>query len=53
MERAAANPGMGQLECAANEVIDRMKDYAREHPTSFALWAVGIGFVLGWKLKPW
>ena len=20
---------------------------------SFALWALGIGFVLGWKLKPW
>lgn len=27
--------------------------YARERPEVVALWALGIGFVLGWKLKPW
>lgn len=53
MERAAEHPGMGSMEAIANDVIDRVKDYAREHPASFALWAVGVGFVLGWKLKPW
>jgi hypothetical protein len=25
----------------------------RERPEVVALWCVGIGFVLGWKLKPW
>jgi len=28
-------------------------DYARERPEVVAMWAFGIGFVLGWKLKPW
>ena len=36
-----------------DEVLVRLKDYAREHPVSFGLWALGVGFVLGWKLKPW
>lgn len=53
MTRAADFPEMGSLEHMANEAVDRLKDYARAHPTSFALWAFGIGFVLGWKLKPW
>ena len=29
------------------------KEYARERPEVVALWIFGIGFVLGWKLKPW
>jgi hypothetical protein len=53
MTRAAEHPAMTPLESAANDAVDYLKDYAREHPTAFALWALGIGFVLGWKLKPW
>jgi len=53
MTRAAHDPAMGALDSMAQDVIDYLKDYAREHPTSFGLWALGIGFVLGWKLKPW
>ncbi|WP_437207153.1 hypothetical protein [Planctomicrobium sp. SH664] len=30
-----------------------LKAYAREKPEMAALWCFGIGFVLGWKLKPW
>jgi hypothetical protein len=29
------------------------KAYARENPETVALWCLGVGFVLGWKLKPW
>jgi len=29
------------------------KAYSREKPEVVALWAFGIGFVLGWKLKLW
>lgn len=29
------------------------KEYARERPEVVALWTFGIGFVVGWKLKPW
>ena len=28
-------------------------EYARENPASAALWCFGVGFVLGWRLKPW
>jgi len=53
MTRAADFPEMGTLENMANDAIDSLKDYAREHPISFALGALGVGFILGWKLKPW
>jgi hypothetical protein len=53
MTRAAEDPAMGTLDSMAHDVIDHLKDYAREHPAAFGLWALGIGFVLGWKLKPW
>jgi hypothetical protein len=53
MTRAADFPAMGTLEHMANDSLDRLRDYARKNPTAFGLWALGIGFVLGWKLKPW
>jgi hypothetical protein len=53
MTRAADDPTMGTLESMANNVLDQVKDYAREHPAAFGLCALGVGFVLGWKLKPW
>jgi hypothetical protein len=33
--------------------IESIEDYARREPMAFAAWVFGIGFVLGWKLKPW
>jgi hypothetical protein len=33
--------------------IDSIETYGRENPWSFGLWMMGIGFVLGWKLKIW
>lgn len=27
--------------------------YARQRPDVAAMWCFGVGFVLGWKLKPW
>lgn len=35
------------------DLMDYFRDYAREKPEVVALWCLGIGFVLGWKLKPW
>lgn len=37
----------------AQDAIDYLKAYARERPEVAALWCLGIGFILGWKLKPW
>jgi hypothetical protein len=34
-------------------VISYLREYARERPEVVAMWCFGIGFVLGWKLKPW
>jgi hypothetical protein len=53
MTRAADFPDMGSLERMANDSLDRLTHYARQNPVSFGLLAFGIGFVLGWKLKPW
>jgi len=35
------------------DLVEYLREYARENPESMALWCFGIGFVLGWKLKPW
>jgi hypothetical protein len=53
MARAAEYPEMGTLEHMVHNALDRLQGYARENPVAFGLWAFGIGFVLGWKLKPW
>jgi len=53
MARAADFPSVGTLEHVAQDAMDRLAAYAREKPITFALCAAGIGFVLGWKLKPW
>jgi hypothetical protein len=36
-----------------DDAIQYLKTYARQRPEVAALWCLGIGFVLGWKLKPW
>lgn len=30
-----------------------LREYTRERPEVVAIACFGIGFVLGWKLKPW
>lgn len=53
MTRAADFPQAGTLDHMAGDALDRLTNYAKEKPIAFGLWAMGIGFVLGWKLKPW
>jgi hypothetical protein len=36
-----------------HDLLDYAKYYARERPEVVAMWCFGIGFILGWKLKPW
>jgi hypothetical protein len=38
---------------AINQAIDQVRRSIRANPEAAALWCLGIGFVLGWKLKPW
>jgi hypothetical protein len=35
------------------DIVQYMREYARDNPEAAALWCFGIGFVLGWKLKIW
>ena len=37
----------------SQDFIEYLRAYAREKPEVAALWCFGIGFILGWKLKPW
>ena len=37
----------------SQDIVEYLREYAREKPEAVALWCFGIGFVLGWKLKPW
>ncbi len=43
------HPGLTASEAA----VECFKEYARERPEIVTLWALGIGFVLGWKLRIW
>jgi hypothetical protein len=35
------------------DIVTYAREFAREQPEMAALWCLGIGFALGWKLKPW
>ena len=37
----------------SEDIIQYLKDYSRARPDVVAMWCFGVGFVLGWKLKPW
>ena len=43
----------GQMPQPCQDIGVCLRDYARQRPEVAALWCLGIGFVLGWKLKPW
>lgn len=45
-------PPSGTLQ-PRQDLVQYLTDYARERPEVAALWCFGIGFILGWKLKPW
>jgi hypothetical protein len=53
MVRASGMDVPNWAESTIHSVVDSIEDYARAKPVSFALWTFGIGFALGWKLKPW
>jgi hypothetical protein len=43
----------GKLSPFLENALESVESYAREKPWEFGMWMLGIGFVLGWKLKPW
>jgi hypothetical protein len=53
MMRKSASPSANWAESTIHAMVDSIEHYARAQPLPFALWTFGIGFALGWKLKPW
>jgi len=49
--RVVGQPGGRQL--PAPDLVNYLRQYARKRPEVVGLWCLGIGFVLGWKLKIW
>jgi len=37
----------------SRDLIAHLTEYAEQNPSTAALWCFGLGFVIGWKLKPW
>jgi hypothetical protein len=47
---------MGELHSTSpilERALDAVESYGRKDPWSFAVVMIGIGFFLGWKLRPW
>jgi hypothetical protein len=42
-----------ELLCPPRDLVEYFRQYTREKPEVVALVCIGIGIVLGWKLKPW
>ena len=40
-------------EPTTKSALKHFQEYGRDRPEIVALWCLGIGFVLGWKLKMW
>jgi hypothetical protein len=53
MVQSSENATANWTESTIHSVVGCIEEYAREKPIPFALWTFGIGFALGWKLKPW
>ena len=53
-EQASKTPSLQHdRPMVTHDVVAYLREYARERPDVAAAWCLGIGFVLGWKLKPW
>ena len=53
MHASPAHENPATLNDVCEEAVGSLKHYAAERPEVVAMWCLGIGFVLGWKLKPW
>jgi len=52
MHASHDNPA-NSIEATGRELLAMAERYAREKPVEAMCWMFGIGFILGWKLKPW
>jgi len=50
---AEATPLTTQHLQPLDDLLGYLREYAREKPEVVALTCFSVGFILGWKLKPW
>jgi hypothetical protein len=44
----------GQTEMRpVEDLVQYVRDYTRDRPESVAIACFAVGFILGWRLKPW
>jgi hypothetical protein len=36
-----------------DDLYEYLREYSRQKPEVVAIWCFAVGFILGWKLKPW
>lgn len=48
-----SNQSGGEVCDIQEDMVNYLTRYARENPGYAALTCLGVGFILGWKLKPW
>ena len=53
MYEAESTPTSEQLLHPWEDLVEYLRVYSRERPEVVALTCFCVGFVLGWKLKPW
>lgn len=51
--RQSLRPSASQSLKPTQDVVDYVREYARQKPDVAALWCFGLGIVVGWKIKPW
>jgi hypothetical protein len=51
--RREANAPRVQAVDVKEDLVEYMTCYAKQNPAHAALVCLGVGFILGWKLKPW
>ena len=54
-ETGRRDPNLPEMQAAdlKEDLVEYLSCYARQNPSHAALFCIGVGFVLGWKLKPW
>ena len=50
---AESSPHSAQSLQPWDDLVDYLRVYSRERPEVVALTCFCVGFILGWKLKPW
>ncbi|MDB5350803.1 MAG: hypothetical protein JWN86_2050 [Planctomycetota bacterium] len=53
MLHAAHHGEAGYLETVTEDLVESVTRYAQEQPITAMLWALGVGVLLGWKLRRW